>query len=168
MERYAIAIKDANELFLFLNINRSKQGDVYVNFNEHHPSHKPHSSYHSSGQLHHKSSNHYMFPIRKQQKPDINLKGFESIITTSIRKGDGRAWNIKCEPKDYLDIMIIPDEIITPEFGLQFKIEIVEAGKQSWASTYPNIKIIQQQVFDKNVPCIIASLYQMLGSSVKK
>ena len=168
MEKCAIAIKDEDDLFLFLTINRSKHGDVYINFNEHHPNHKPHSSYHSSGQLHHKSSKHYVFPIRKKQKPSINLKGSESIITTSIRKGDGKAWNIKCDPKDYSDIMIIPDEIIIPEFGFQFHIEVVEAGTQPWASTYPYIQIIQQKIFDKNIPWIAASLYEMHGTPVIK
>lgn len=165
MEKYAIAIKDGNELYLFLTINRSYKSDVYVNFNEHHPNHKPHSSYHASGQLHHKSSNYYVFPKRKKQKPSRDLKGFEGIITTAIRKGDGKAWNIKCDPKDYLGIMIIPDEIITPEFGFQFH---VEAGIQPRASTYPYIQMIQQKIFDKNIPWIVASLYEMHGTPVIK
>ena len=168
MEQYAVIIKDTDELFLFLNINRSKYGDVYVNFNEHHPSHKPHSSYHASGQLHHKSWKHYLFPIRKRQKPDTDFKNSESIIVTSIRKGDGRAWNIKCNLQDYADSMIIQDEIITAEFGFQFNIEIVEPGKQSWSSTYPYIQMIQQKIFDKYNPWIVASLYQMHASPVTK
>lgn len=168
MEQYAVIIKDTDELFLFLSINRSKQGDVYVNFHEHHPNHKPHSSYHASGQLHHKSWKHYSFPIRKHQKPDSSFKDSESIIVTSIRKGDGKAWNIKCDPIEYTDSMIIRDEIITPEFGFQFNVEIVEPGKQPWSSTYPYIQMIQQHVFDKNSPWIVASLYQMFESPVKK
>lgn len=168
MQKYAIAIMDGNDLFLFLNINRSNQGDVYVNFNEHHPGHKPHSSYHASGQLHHKGSNRYLFAKRQHQQPNTNFKDSESIITTSIRKGDGRAWNFKCDPKDYTGVMIIPDEIIKPEFGFQFNVEIVEAGRESWASTYPYIKIIQQQIFDNNTPWIVASLYQIFELSITK
>ena len=163
MEKYAILIKDSEELFLFLNINRTVHGDVYVNFNENHPSHKPHSSYHASGQLHHKSSRQYLFPIRKLQQPNKNFNGSESIIVTSIREGAGRAWDIKCNPMDYTEVMIIPNEIIIPEFGFQFNVEIVDANKKSWASTYPYAKVIEQQIFHKNEPWIVVSLYECLN-----
>ena len=139
---------------------------MYVNFNERDAGDEPQSSYHASGQLHHKGRNHYLFPIRKQQKPNKDFKGSESIITTSIRQGDGRAWNVICKPEDYLEIMIIPDEIVTPEFGFQFNVEIVQPGSKAWVSTYPYAKIIQQQIFNYNIPWIVASLYEVNESSI--
>ncbi|MFI5188432.1 MAG: hypothetical protein ACHQF0_16995 [Chitinophagales bacterium] len=166
MEKYAVAINDTDDLFLFLEIHRTDKWDVYVNFNEHHSGHKPHSSYHASGQLHHKSDGHKMFPVRSYQEPKNDFKGSESIIVTSLRKGDGRAWNVKCNSKNYTGAMIIPDEIITPEFGFQLNVEVVEAEQKSWLSTYPYAKIIQQQIFYDNNPWIVVSLYEMFGTLV--
>jgi len=43
---------------------------------------------------------------------------------------------MNCDPKDYTEIMIIPDEIITPEFGFQLNVGIIEVWKKSCASIY--------------------------------
>ena len=160
-ESYAIAVRDDGKLFLMLTINRDTGGDVYVNFNERDNKHKPHSSYHASGQLHHKSYGSYNFPIRKKQQPKGKFSGSESIITTSIRKGDARAWNVPCKQNNYLEVMEIADEIITPEFGYQFSVELVEPKGVPWISTYPYARIIQQKIFKKSIPWIAASLYEM-------
>ncbi len=157
---YAIAIKDNNDLFLMFSITRSDQGDYYVNFNENYSGHKPHSSYHQSGQLHHKSHNKKVFP-KRQSQPTANFSGSEVIITTSIKKGEGRAWNVQCEPKNYTNIMIIEDEILIPQFGYNFEVEIVEPGTNPWISSYPFAKIVQQQTFKTPGPWVIATLYQM-------
>lgn len=167
-ESYAIAVRDAGELFLMFSINRDAAGDVYVNFNKRDNKHKPHSSYHASGQLHHKSYGSYNSPIRKYQPPNDKFSGSEPIITTSIRKGDARAWGILCKPKDYTEVMEIEDKIITPKFGYQFLVELVELRVTSWISTYPYAKIIQQKIFKKSVPWIVASLYEMSLTRFKK
>ena len=163
---YAIAIKDGADLFLIFTIAKSAKDDFYVNFNGQSSDHKPHSSYHQSGQLHHKSHNRKVFPIRKRQSTK-NFSGSEVIITTSIKQGDGKAWNVKCEPKNYADIMVIDDKIITPKFGYNFEVEILEPGTDPWISTYPYAKVIQQQIFKKHSPWIVATLYEMSLRSLK-
>ena len=160
-EKYAIAIRDSDKLFLMFNINRSATGDVYVNFNDRDTKHKPHSSYHASGELHHKSYNKKVFPLRKKQTPTSSFTGTETIITTSIRKGDARAWNVKFNSDDYTGTMEIPDKIITPEFGYQFSVELVEPGVTPWISKYQYARVIQQQIFKQGVPWIVASLYEV-------
>lgn len=167
-EKYAITIRDTDKLFLMFVINRSTVGDVYVNFNERDTQHKPHSSYHGSGQLHHKGYNKKLFPLRKKQAPTGSFKGTETIITTSIRKGDARAWNVSCEPGDYDEIMEIKDDIITPEFGYQFSVELVEPGVTPWISKYQYARVIQQQIFKQGTPWIVASLYEMSGTPFHK
>ncbi|HUQ84902.1 MAG TPA: hypothetical protein VM077_01130 [Candidatus Limnocylindrales bacterium] len=149
-------------------INRSSEGDVYVNFNKRDNKHKPHSSYHASGQLHHKSYNWKLFPPRKKQPPKSSFTGSESIITTSIKKGDGRAWNRICMPNDFQEIMEINDEIITPEFGYQLIFELVEPNTLPWISTYPYAKVIQQHFFKDKSPWIVTTLYEMSSTPYLK
>ena len=161
LEKYAIGIRDSGDLFLMFSIRRGVEGDVYVNFNDRDTKHKPHSSYHVSGQLHHKGYNKILFPIRKKQTPTMSFTGSETIITTSLKKGDARAWNIKFNPGDYTGIMEIQDKIITPEFGYQFSVELVEPGVTPWISKYRYGKVIQQQIFKQGTPWIVASLYEM-------
>lgn len=162
-EKYAIAIADSGSLYLFLGIRRSRAGDIYVNFNENYPGHKPHSSYHSSGQHHHKSHNSIMtIHTKHRHPPDNNFRGSENIITTLIRHGDGKAWNKVCKPENYNEVMVIADEIITPEFGYQLAIDIVQYGSLPEVSTQIYNKIIQQKTFDKKKPLIVASLYEAL------
>ena len=160
-EKYAIAVKDSQDLFLMFEINRSSNGDVYVNFNKRDSKHKPHSSYHASGQLHHKSYNRILFPPIHKQSPTGNFNGSEGIITTGIRKGDGRAWNRICIPTRYQEIMEIRDEIIVPEFGYQLLFELVEPDSTTWISTDLYTRVIQQHFFKGNSPWIAVTLYEM-------
>lgn len=165
-EKYAIAIRDSGDLFLMFSICRSAKGDVYVNFNKRDTKHDPHSSYHVSGELHHKGYNKILLPIRDKQTPTSSFKGTETIITTSIRKGDARAWNVLINPEDYTGIMEIPDKIITPVFGYQFSVELVEPGLTPWVSEYQYARVIQQQIFKQGVPWIVASLYDVFKGSI--
>ena len=166
-EKYAIAIEDSGELFLFLNIKRGVLGDIYVNFNEHHPSHKPHSSFHASGQLHHKSDNHKVLPIKMLQPPNNKFTGSTNIITTCIRHGDGRAWNEMCKRDDYTDVMVIKDANITPQFGYQLAIDLVQFGDAPVGYDKVSINIIQQRTFKHNKPLIVASLFEVLSTKTK-
>jgi hypothetical protein len=160
-ERYAVGVRDKGELFLMFEIVRSTSGDVYVNFNERNPGDRLHSSYHASGQLHLKGNGRYRFPVRKRQAPSAEFTGAETIIATAIRRGDGAAWGVKLNSADYLDLMEIDDEIITPEFGYQFSIELAEPEATPWVSTYPYARVVQQRIFKGGIPWIVASLYEM-------
>jgi hypothetical protein len=159
--KYAIAVEDKGQLFLFLEITRSHHGDVCFNFNEHHANRKPHSSYHASGQRHHKSHNHMVLPKKNLQRPNDKFKDSVNIITTSIRGGDGRAWGVICKPAFYNEIMTMKDEMITPKFGLQLSVDLYESG--SLPSGYNNciVNVIQKQIFNDDVPQIVATLYEI-------
>jgi hypothetical protein len=160
-EKYAIAVKDSQDLFLMFVINRSSDGDIYVNFNKRDDKHNPHSSYHASGQLHHKSYNKKLFPLNKKQPPKNRFSGSEAIIQTSIQKGEGRAWNRVCVSYEYQEIMEIKDENIIPEFGYQLIFEVVEPHTVPWISTNPYAKLIQQHFFKTKSPWIVVTLYEM-------
>src|SRR3989344_1457619 len=94
----------------------------------------------------------------------LNTNHTEAIIATSIQRGDGRTWNIPCKKKDFSEIMEIPDEIITPKFGYQLIVELVEAGSLPETSKSKYTRIIKQHFFKKGNPWIVASLCEVSAS----
>lgn len=159
--KYAVATKYSDILYLLFEIKRYKSGDIYIHFNKHSRKDRPHSTYHATGQVHYKRYNIKLFPPRFKQPPNEKFCGTETIITTSVRKEDGRVWNKLCLTCKYQDIMEINDNIIIPEFGYQFIVDLVEPDTKPWVSTYPYARVIQQQIFKDNIPWIVASLYEM-------
>lgn len=124
-----------------------------------------HSSYHASGQLAHKHFNRRVFPLRRRQPPTGGFSGAETIITTALRTGDGRAINRPCVAADFDDVMLIPDTVLAPaEFGYGFGVELVAPGHSSFYSTYPYATIIQQHQFKQHAPWIVCTLHEMRGS----
>ena len=163
--KYAIAVEDRSQLFLFLDITRTASGNVYVKFNERYLNDNPHSSYHATGQRHHKRNNQMVLPKKILQRPDGSFKNSENVIETAIRRGDGRAWGIICKKEMFDAIMIIKDEIIYPQFGFKLSIDLYESG--SLPSGYDScvLNIIQQQIFNSDVPKIVATLYEVVSPS---
>jgi hypothetical protein len=55
--RFAIAVRDGKDLWLFLWLKRDATGDVYVFWPIDEKGRNPHASYHASGRSHQKSYN---------------------------------------------------------------------------------------------------------------
>jgi hypothetical protein len=161
-EKFAISVEDSGELFLFLDITKGRDGDVYVNFNPHHPTQKPHSSYHASGQRHYKSDSRMVLPKRILQSPNHQFKGVENIITTSLRRGSGRSWNVACQEHLYSKVMVIKDDIILPEFGFLLTVDLFESGFLPAGYSNSTINIIQQEIFSTKIPQIVATVFEVL------
>jgi hypothetical protein len=71
---FAVAVRDAEDLFLWIRIRRSPRGDIYYIF----PTGRsgpewekwdPHGSYHEDGRSHHKSFDQKLFPQQGQKPP---------------------------------------------------------------------------------------------------
>src|SRR6266699_371046 len=86
--QFAVAVRDENDLFLWLRIRRSPAGDVYVAL----PTGRnqlewkkwnPHASYHRDGQFHHKSFDRRQVS-QERQNPDPGFLGTENLITRGI------------------------------------------------------------------------------------
>ncbi|WP_405364715.1 hypothetical protein [Kitasatospora sp. NBC_00039] len=158
--KYAIAVRDGAGLHQVFDIRRSEDGDVYWNFLAR-PCFMSHTSYHQSGQTHHKSLRQRMFPTRQKQQPDATFQGTETVLTSSIRAGDARAINQPCNPGEFTAVMEIAESSLEgDEFGCQFSLEITEPGVQSFYSTWANSEVIQQRRSEEHSPHLVFTLYK--------
>jgi len=64
---YAVAVRDGNDLFVVVTICRELKGDLYVNWPSVAPHLEPHTSYHASGQTHHKAVDRKVHPELRNQ-----------------------------------------------------------------------------------------------------
>ena len=83
-ENYAVAVSDADGLFLLLRVKRSAKGEFFVFMPR--PSDSltdAHVSYHDDGLYHVKTHEKYgaeKFMVEQRQKPDQNFKGTEHML----------------------------------------------------------------------------------------
>jgi hypothetical protein len=155
----AIAVRDGADLFVFLTIRRGPEGDVYVNNPRTDPNWKPHTSYHASGQHHHKSFGHKGALVRLRQKPDASFLGTENVVTQGIASDDPREINWPCEVKDYDDVVEIPVSELRPEeYRTALSVDITDTQGEPIVTV--GARIIQQAIFKDTVPWIVVTLFE--------
>jgi len=86
--RYAVALRNSEDLWLTLWVRRSPKGDVYVFLPRADRRWNPHASYHRDGTVHSKSFDHKFFP-RKRKPLTGAFKGTEHLGTLpgTVAKG---------------------------------------------------------------------------------
>jgi len=82
--KYAIAVRDEGNLFVFMWVKRSMIGEVFAFMPRPHDSSiNAHASYHADGRYHVKSHNmddRNKIMYQKKQKPDQNFIGAEHVL----------------------------------------------------------------------------------------
>jgi hypothetical protein len=152
-------VRDESDLFLILTIVRSKSGDVYVNFLRDDPSTwKPHTSYHASGQHHHKSFNKKLLLVY-EQKPDTNFKGTINVVQTGIASDEPRAINIPCIPSEFHEIVEISlSDLKSEKYRTHLSVNLTEVGGAPIIT--PGAKIFRQAIFKDRMPQILVTLFE--------
>jgi hypothetical protein len=155
---YAVAVRDSADLFLLLTVVRNTQGDVYVNFpRDNDPNWKPHTSYHASGQHHHKSFGHKAL-VRHRQRPDANFAGTENVVTIGIASDEPRAINTPCRIADFETVLEIPVSDLRPEmYRTMLSVDITDTNGSPIIT--PGATIIRQQVVRDAVPWLVVTLF---------
>lgn len=156
--RYAVAVRDREDLLLFLAICRAPDGDVYVNFpRDYEPDWKPHSSYHASGQHHHKSFG-YKAPVRYRPKPDASFRGTENVVTTGIASDEPRAISTPCHSASFEDVFEIPlSDLRADKYRTFVSVDISDRDGKPIIT--PGAKVIRHAVFKDAVPWILVTLF---------
>lgn len=95
----AVAVRDGDDLFLWIRIIRSPDGDVYYVFptgraDDEWKAWNPHGSLHKDGRFHHKSFNKKIFPAN-HQKPDANFKGTLQLVSRPISSDEPRLVGVR-------------------------------------------------------------------------
>ena len=116
---FAVAVRDEADLWLYLEIKRSRKSDVYV-FEPDWPAVDVdkdfHISLHADGRWHAKSSYGAVSAVHRQKKPSAKFIGSEPLVTTPIHLSGVRAYNKPCRHArsgaEYIEVFEIPpDEI---------------------------------------------------------
>lgn len=155
---YAIAVRDCEDLKLFLSVCRAPQGDVYVNFpRDHEPKWRPHSSYHASGQ-HHQKSFGRMDVVRQKQKPDGGFQGNENIVTTGIASDEPSAMQ-SCCVAEFEDVLEIPtDKLGAEHYSTMVSIDLSEPGGSPIITS--GAQILWHKVIQDKMPWIHVTLFK--------
>ncbi len=156
---YAVAVRDAEDLFLFLRIRRAPTGDAYVVFpRNNRDGWDPHSSYHKDGH-HHQKSFDRKFMERQGAEPNENFKGTANVVTTPIAASEPRAINMPCKVNEFSRVFEIPLSEVRPEkYKTHIAVDLCEPGGQPTIA--PGARIVRQAVFDDAVPWILVTLFE--------
>jgi hypothetical protein len=160
---FAVAIRDAEDLFLWIRIRRSRRGDIYYMFptGRSGPEWKkwnPHGSHHKDGRSHHKSFDRKMLSQRRQ-KPDSHFKGTECLIARPIARNEPRAFGEICNPTEFAEVMQVPATILSNEtYKTYTSIHLTEPGR---SVTDPGVEVLAQRTFDDSIPWIVVSVYSI-------
>jgi hypothetical protein len=156
---FAVAVRDALDLWLYLEIKRSWRSDVYV-FWPYPSEGQLHVSYHRDG---HWWATCYddMSGGRRHQQPDVMLSGIERVVTTPIHFSGVRGFDTPCRyarsRERYSGIFEIGrDEISATKVRhtTSLAIDIAEPGA---IPSVPNF--IRHMVFTDDVPHIHLTLW---------
>jgi hypothetical protein len=168
---FAIAVRDGEDLWLFLWIKRSPKGDVYVFWPIDEEVRNPHASYHASGRRHYKSFKKAFLP-RMLQKPTVVFSGTEQIVTTGIWLQVARVMAKPCRPENYDGgIFEIDASEISPvlqDCRTQVAIDLVSPDAPPLVS--PPSAILRRVVFTDAVPHLSITLWdqtEMLAEIAK-
>ncbi len=161
---FAIAVRDATDLWLYLEMKRSHKSDVYIFWPYPHQE-EMHVSYHKDGRWYATSYSltdySHLTGGHRQQKPDVTLVGSERALTTPIHLRGVLASNKPCRRarsgEEYAGICEISADEISAErvkYTTSLAIDLAEPGAPP---SVPNI--IRRAVFADAVPHIHVTLW---------
>ena len=149
--RYAVAIRDGNELGLTFWVRRSARGDIYflvprtADMN-------PHASYHVDGRYHHKS---YGVVTMKQQRQPLNVhfKGAEHV---GVFGGHGAGPRIQ-DPGAFDDIFVVQSGVLAGRTG-RVVVDLVEPGARPAQHHRELLNVIDQRIYEDAIPWIVLAV----------
>jgi hypothetical protein len=161
---YAVAVRDACDLFLLARIRRSAKGDIYIVYARSEPKDfDPHTSYHASGHLHDKWFG-FKFMVREGPRPDASFRGTLNLRRLSVDPKVPRANNIKCDPARFSEVFEIPvNEVRVGRSPTSISLDLTEPGVQP---SFPlGAHVLRQAVFQDVEPWILVTVFEDPGPS---
>jgi hypothetical protein len=163
---FAVAVRDGDELFLWIRLRRAAGTDIYYVVPTGREDERdwkkwnPHGSWHRDGRVHHKSFDKKMLPVEERQKPDARFEGTYNLITRGLASDEPRAFGVLCDPTKFSEIMEIPVEILSPKhYETYTSVDVSEPGLQPMLMGGGE-EIPLQRVFDDAIPHITVTVYR--------
>jgi hypothetical protein len=112
--RYALAVRDGNDLWLTLWVRRSPKPEFFVFQPRGDHDWNPHASLHADGTFHLKSHGRIMLPPVKRQPPN-SIRGSETL---GAYAGHGpKSVGAVCDPQDFTGVFEIGPGVLGPRNG---------------------------------------------------
>ena len=161
-ENYAVAVSDADGLFLLLRVKRSAKGEFFVFMPR--PSDSltdAHVSYHDDGLYHVKTHEKYGAEksVKEQrQKPDSNFTGSEHMLAQRVGRERGIA--SRCDPAQYSGVFQISTAELDSDHVMRVSIDLVSEG--AIPDLGPGALVLRRERYGTASPFIAVSLYEVL------
>ncbi len=153
---YAVAVRDASDLWLSLWVKRNSKSDYFVMFPRDEPGWDPHASYHSDGRLHQKSHDRKMLAFQRQI-PGPGFKGTEQMQTTELDLESVRAVKARCDPSQFTGVLETPGEILL-QGGHTIAVDLTEANGSAVAQ--PSSQIVFERRFSDAIPEVLLTIWR--------
>jgi hypothetical protein len=158
----SVAIRDGQDLFLWLRVRRASSG-IYcvIPIGRSWPDRKewnPHGSHHRDGRRHFKSFGKRIFPAGQRQKPDSDFTGSETLITWPIASHEPRAVGVICDRAEFYEVMEVPASILSSKkYETHILIDLTEPDVPPIVAFG---EVVAQQAFKDAPPWIWVTVTQ--------
>lgn len=149
--RYAVAIREDDDLWLALWVRRSRRPEFFVFLPRGDRDWQPHSSLHEDGRFHLKSHNVPMLPQRKQRPGSI--RGCEPL--GSFGGYGPKTVGAICDPSDFSGVLEIPAGILGPRNGT-VAVDLLEPGAEPFS--HPGQEV-GRRLFADLVPNVLIRIF---------
>ena len=160
--RYAVAVRESNDLWLTLWVRRSQKGEFFVMHPVGDRDWDPHTSYHLDGNVHMKSYDQKVLPPLKRQP----LTGrFRGAVDLGINAGHApKSVGAVCDPSVFSGVVEVPSGVLGPKHG-SVAVALVESGHpppdHTWGYT-----VFSETVFRDTEPNVVITILQARSRSL--
>jgi hypothetical protein len=151
--RYAVALRDGNDLWLTLWVRRSPKGEFFIMMPRGDRDWDVHTSYHLDGTLHMKSFGRTGLQPQKRQPLTGSFHGTEHLggYYGHAPKSVGAV----CDPAAFSGILELPPGVLGPSKGA-VTVDLVEPGHEP--TGFPWKSVAKRQVFDDFLPNVVITV----------
>ena len=151
--RYAVAVRESQDLWLTLWVRRSPRGDVYMLVPRGDRHWNPHTSYRRDGTLHSKSFDRAFHPQKRQPlsgafRGTEQLPGYGGFGPKSV--------GAICNPNDFTGIVEVAPGVLGPRNGVVV-VDLVEPNHNPMP--FSDAPLVRQEVFRESVPWIVIRVF---------
>ncbi len=152
--RYAVALRDGDDLWLTLWVRRSRKGEFFVMHPVGDRDWDPHTSYHLDGTLHTKSYDCKVLPPLKRQP----LTGqFRGTVDLGINAGHApKGVGAICDPTAFSGVVEVLPGVLGPKHGA-VAVALTEPGHAPPDYTW-GYSVVVQTVFDDIAPNVVITI----------
>jgi len=153
--RYAVAVREGDDLWLTLWVKRSSKGEFFVFQPRGDRDWDPHSSLHEDGSFHMKSHDEKIPMTVQQRQPPTSMKGTEHLGAYGghVPKTVGAV----CDPADFTEVFEAPSGILGPRNGMVV-VDLL-AEPDATPLDHP-AEEIDRRLFTDSVPNVLIRIFR--------